>query len=132
MNWIKENKFLTGFFAVLVVVGGALGYLVYSAMSHYGEVSDNYDRQSAELSRLRGQKPYPNEESLAKLKEEEKEHEAKVSELEKKLATMKITVPPIAPAQFQDKLKASVDEYVAKAKQAGMTLPEKFYLGFER
>src|SRR6202000_1582724 len=62
----------------------------------------------------------------------EKEHEAKVSELEKKLAAMKITVPPIAPAQFQDKLKASVDDYVAKAKKAGMTLPEKFYLGFER
>jgi hypothetical protein len=132
MNWIKENKFLTGFFAVLLVGGAALGYLLFAAIGHYGDASDNYDRQAAELSRLQHLHPFPNQENLDKLKDQEKEHQTKVDELQKGLAAMKLPVTPINGVQFQDKLQAAVKDYVQLAAKAGMKLPDKFYLGFQR
>ena len=32
MNWIKANKFLTGFFGVMIIGLGGLGYFLFSAM----------------------------------------------------------------------------------------------------
>ena len=37
MNWIRENKFLAVFFAVLVVGAGVLGYLLFSASGSFSE-----------------------------------------------------------------------------------------------
>ena len=37
MNWIKQNKFLSGFIAVMVIGVGALGYLLFTAKSRYDE-----------------------------------------------------------------------------------------------
>ena len=36
MNWIRENKFLSGFIAILVIGAGALGYLGVNLPEQYG------------------------------------------------------------------------------------------------
>ena len=67
MNWIRENKFLTGFIAVLVVGVGVLGYLLYSAYGDYSDVSDQYTAQAAKLNQLQSLTPYPDEENLRQI-----------------------------------------------------------------
>lgn len=52
MNWIKENKFLTGFFAAMLVGLGVFGSFLYSAMGTFDEATTRYDGLSSELSRL--------------------------------------------------------------------------------
>ena len=67
MTWIKQNQFLAGFFAVLLVGAGVLGFLLVSAKSKFNDVSAQYEEQSALLNRLQTAKPFPDEENLKKV-----------------------------------------------------------------
>src|SRR4029434_3242903 len=73
MNWIKQNTFLAGFIAVMVIGVGALGYLLFSASSHYEEVRTDYAAKAKELNRLETLKPYPEAGNLKQLDEQKKE-----------------------------------------------------------
>lgn len=131
MNWVRENKFLTGFFAVLLIGVGVLGYLLYSASGSFTEISDKYDHQAAELKRLQNLKPYPDEENLTKMRAQKEAFVAATSTLRQTLAAHVFPVAPLTQEKFQDNLRASVSKTVEKATAAGVKLPEKFYLGFE-
>ena len=52
MNWIKANKFLTGFLAVMLVGIGALGYLLLTASGAYDSATENYNSKATEFNRL--------------------------------------------------------------------------------
>jgi hypothetical protein len=74
MNWIKQNTFLSGFIAAMVVRRWVLGYLLFSASGHYDEVRADYDTKVKELNRLETSKPYPEEGNLKQFDEQKKEH----------------------------------------------------------
>ncbi len=132
MNWIRENKFLTAFFAILIIGIGVLGFLAYSAWGSFGEVSENYNKQAAELKRLQNLTPYPNEANLRKMQDQRDAYIAATTDLQKKLAAIEFPLQPISPTDFQDRLRASVSQMIDKAKNAGVKPPEKsFYLGFD-
>jgi len=130
MNWIKENKFLSGFFAVMLIGVGVLGYLVWSASSRYRDASAQYDEQATELNRLKSLAPYPAAPNVEKVEAQRKEHQAAVLSLQKTLAANEIPVEQITEVQFQDKLREAVSRVTAKANERQMALPEKFYMGF--
>ena len=132
MNWIKQNKFLSGFLAVMVLAVGALGYLLFSAKSHYDEVRTDYETKAAELNRLEGLKPYPETESLTKIDAQKKEHAAAIEALQKNLGAAQIAVEPISREQFQDRLREAVTRVATKAKENGVAMPTPFYLGMDR
>lgn len=131
MTWIRENKFLTAFFAILVIGAGVLGYLLYTASGSFDEVSENYTRQAAELKRLQNLTPFPDQANLQKLSEQKQAYMQSLSNLQKTLSGMEFPVEPMTPEKFQDKLRAAVSQMMDKAKSADIKLPEKFYLGFE-
>jgi hypothetical protein len=108
MNWIKENRFLTGFFAVMLVAVGILGWLMQSAKARYEEATTGYEEKSSELNRLQGLNPYPNEQNLKAIEAQKSEATAAISALQAKLATKTFPMEPMTPEQFQDKLRASV------------------------
>ena len=68
MNWVKENKFLTGFIVVMLIGIGVLGYEVYSASSAYDDATDGYTKAAGEYNRLRHLVPFPNKQNLAGLR----------------------------------------------------------------
>jgi hypothetical protein len=131
MNWIKENKFLAGLLAVLVLGVGAFGYLILGARGRLAEATDAYESAVAERTRLHNLKPYPSAENVKELMAQKAEATAKITELHKALASSELPVEPMTAVQFQDKLRAAVTEVTTLA---GTTtkLPEKFFLGFER
>jgi hypothetical protein len=131
MNWIKQNTFLAGFIAVMVIGVGVLGYLLFSASSHFDEVRTDYEAKVKELNRLETLKPYPEEGNLKQFDEQKKEHAAKIQEFIKKVAAVQLPVEQISPVQFQDKLREAVTRVTAKVP-AGMKMPNPFYLGFEK
>ena len=131
MNWVKENKFLTGFLAVLVIGLGILGYEVYSASSAYDEAANQYTSKASEYNRLRHLAPYPDKKVLDALTAQKAEAAAAISAFQADLAKKEFPVESISPEKFQDRLKAAVSEVRAKAAEAGVRLPEKFFLGFE-
>ena len=134
MDWIRKNKFLAGFLAVLIIGVGALGYLVYSQMDVYGQTSQDYDAAVAELQRLQGLKPYPFAKSKANLIALRGETAQRVTDLQKKLADYEppAEAPNFKPIDFQDKLRRVVDEITQAAAVANVALPKDFYMGFEQ
>ncbi|MEA3188145.1 MAG: hypothetical protein QOD99_1975 [Chthoniobacter sp.] len=131
MTWIRENKFLSGFFAALIVGVGVLGYLLYSASGKFTEVSETYNKDAGELKRLQTLAPYPDEGNLTKLRGQKDGYLAATADLQKTLAAIEFPMETMTPEQFQDKLRASVSKLTEKAAAADVKLPEKFYLGFE-
>jgi len=133
MNWIKQNTFLAGFIAVMVIGVGVLGYLLYSASSHYDEVRGDYETKVRELNRLETLRPYPEEGNLKLFDEQKKQHAAAIEAFQTKVAAVQIPLDPISAVQFQNQLKEAVDRVTAKATAAGVkTMPNPFYLGFEK
>ena len=132
MNWVRENRFLSAFLGVMLAGVGALGYLLFSAYGDFSEVSGQYEKQAAELRRLQSLTPYPDEENVRKLEEQKDDFIARIGSLQTSLAAMEFPREPLTPEQFQDKLRASVSATQEKAKQGGIKLPDKFYLGFDQ
>ena len=59
MNWVRNNRFLAVFLAVVLIGAGALGYLLYSSLGRYQQVDSDYKTQVDELKRLQALEPYP-------------------------------------------------------------------------
>jgi hypothetical protein len=131
MNWIKENKFVAGFGAVMIVALGVLAFLFISANGKYTEVSDTYTSQSAELNRLQNLKPYPDDENLQRAAKQKDEYVGKITALQDQVAAMQFSLQPMSPGSFQSSLKDAVNEVTTKASANGVTLPAGFYLGFQ-
>ena len=129
MNWIKENKFLTGFLVVLLGGVGALGFLLFTSQGNFADVSDNYYKQSEELKRLQNLAPYPDEANLKLMREQKDEYIANIGKLEKDLAARQFPLEQVNPAEFQDLLKKTVDAVIEKSGTG--FFPQKFYLGFD-
>ena len=131
MKWLQENPFLAGLSAVTVIGAGILGFLLSQALTQYQEASDGYAQAIQKLHTLQNRVPFPNNENLEKNKAVADQYKSDLAGLRAKLSAM---VPPINPAikpqQFQDDLRAAVNETVEKATQGGVTLPKDFYLGF--
>lgn len=131
MKWLQDNPFLAGLSAVTLIGAGILGFLLSQALTQYQEASDGYTQAVQKLHTLQNRVPFPNNENLEKNKAVADQYKNDLASLRAKLSAM---VPPINPAikpqQFQDDLRAAVNETVDKATQAGVTLPKDFYLGF--
>ena len=137
MNWIKQNKFLSGFIAFMVIGIGALGYLLFTAKSHYDEVQADYETKVGELKRLERLKPYPEDANLKQFDEQKKAHAAVIENLRKSLAAQQYPVPALTPEQFQNELRKTVTSVVAAAAEKGVTLPGgkeagKFFMDFDK
>ena len=130
MNWIKENKFLTGFFATMLVGGGVLGYFLYSAMGRCDEATTRYTGLASELSRLQNLPVSPSDKNLKALAAQKKEAVEVIAAFQSSLAAKAFPPEPMTPEQFQDKLKATKNAVAEKA-QAVTKLPDKFFLGFD-
>jgi hypothetical protein len=134
MSALKQNPFLVGFGAAMVVGIGALGYLTYSAAEAHSAARAEYENAATDLNRLQNLRPFPNTENLAKVAEQKKELQEKVTKLQRELAASKIKVEDISPTGFQDKLRDTVARVSARAAESNVALPlddkQKFYLGF--
>jgi uncharacterized membrane protein YgcG len=132
MNWIRENKFLTGFIAVMVIGVGALGYLLYSAWGNYDDVTDTFNSQASALKQLQTRIPYPDETNLSKYKAQENDFVDATHDLAANLAQMVLPVQDLSPSAFQDRLRETVSVVIADAGKAGVKLPDHFYMDFDK
>ncbi len=131
MNWAKENKFLTGFIAVMVIGVGALGFKVFSASGALEEAESQYNTKSAAYNRLRNLDPFPSRKNLEAFEVQKAEAAQVINAFQTDLAKKEFPLEPMTPEQFQDVLKKAVTEIRTKAAASNVTLPkDKFYLGF--
>ncbi len=131
MKWFNENPFLAGIITMVIIGSGIFGYFIAGAAARYSEISQNYDLQVAELTRLKGLPLHPNEANVSRLSEQTEEFKQKIAIIKDRLVELTPAENEISPANFQAKLRERVDDFTARAKAANVVLPENFYLGFD-
>ena len=134
MNWVRQNRFLSSFLAILILGAAGLGFLLYTSLSRYQQVDADYKTQVTELHRLQDLHPFPDAISQKKYEDVRKNFAAAVATLQADLAGHEPhpANPPPSPIQFQDKLRQVVQAVTTLAQNAGVALPDGFYLGFEQ
>ncbi len=132
MNWVKKNTFLAIFLAVVIVLGGILGALLFSTYSNYTAISQEYDSQVGRLQSLQNRSPFPSRENNERYAALAAEYKQEYRNLLAEVAKMQAPVEAISPQAFQDRLRAVVSEVQDAAKAAGVTLEPDFYMGFDQ
>lgn len=130
MDWFRQNPFVSGLIAAVVVLGGAGLYFVSTESAALAEQTELYAGHTGSLSRLESSKPFPNEANNAAAKADLEAAEATLNKLSTAVESQSEPVKPVTPEQFQDELSKKVAALTAAATAAGVQLPDDFYLGF--
>jgi hypothetical protein len=131
MSWLRANSFVAGFAATVVLIGGALVFLLMQSMAQYHEALDAYTQAVRKLHILQNRSPFPNVENFEKSRVFVEQYKSGLASLRAQLAKMQPPVSPdMQPQKFQDNLRTAVNQITEKARAAGVELPKGFYLGF--
>ena len=131
MSWFHQNRFLGTFAVVFGVAFLAAIYFLWSARSSFAEAKDSFDRTAAELNTLQRHTPFPNEPNLRKMKTQAEDYAAELNKLKEELKTRVLPVTPMAPNEFQSRLRQAITSLTEKARANRVKLPENFFLGFD-
>jgi hypothetical protein len=131
MNWFRENPFLgkftvaTGLCTVIALV------LLWLASGVADEAATRFNNTSMELRRLEGLAPYPSADNLRKMKAHTENYSSALNKLKDELKLRTPPPGPLAPNEFQTRLRVAMNAIAEKARANKVKLPEKFYLGFD-
>jgi hypothetical protein len=131
MNWFRENRSLA-LFLLLASAGifGALGFL-FIAKSDWDEASSRFNGTAAEWNRLERLSPYPDADNLRKIKAHAEDYSSALGRLKDELKARVAPVTPMAPHEFQSRVRVRLAAIADKARTNNVKLPDKFHLGFD-
>jgi len=133
MDWIQENKFVSGLLAATILFAGGIFYHGYSEgddfkanMAQYGDLRSRYGI-------LIAAKPYPNQQNLKAREQVIQEYEAVIEEVRDAFYEYKPDKSPkLTPGEFSDariKMQAELRKAFNKTETS---LPEDCGFGFEK
>jgi hypothetical protein len=131
MNWFRQNRWLGTFLIVFGVGTLVAGYFVYSAKSGSDEALARFNEAAAERTRLESLDPFPTEANFKKMKVHLENYTHALDKLKEDLKTRVLPAPPLAPNEFQSRLRQSMVAVAEKARVNKVKLPDNFALGFD-
>ena len=131
MNWFRENRFLGTFLIVFGVCALGAVWFLFSAKSDWDDAAIRFNQTAAELNRLERLAPYPSGENLRKMKAHADDYATALAKLKDELKTRVLPLAPMAPNEFQSRLRLAMTAMADKARANKVRLPDKFYLGFD-
>ncbi|CAN5688625.1 hypothetical protein BH20VER1_BH20VER1_07100 [soil metagenome] len=131
MNWFQQNRFLGTFLAVFGALCIAALVFLFQARSKATEARAQFDQTAMELNRLQRLTPFPNEPNLVKMRTQAEDYSARLERVKEELKTRTLPVVPMAPNEFQVRLRQAMASVAERARANKVTLPENFFLGFD-
>src|SRR6478736_3361785 len=131
MNWFRENPFWSAFIAI---AGGALllaAALLWWTKGSYEDAMAKYRESAAEQTRLESGNPYPSAANVGKMKTYLENYKASLDKLKAELKTRMLTEAPLAPNEFQMRLRQAILRTAENARNNRVKLPANFFLGFD-
>ena len=131
MSWFRENPFWSAFIAI---AGGALllaAGLVWWTKGTYEDATARYRESAAEQTRLESSHPYPSSVNVGKMKTYLDNYKATLDKLKAELKTRMLTEAPLAPNEFQTRLRQAIIHTAENARNNRVKLPANFFLGFD-
>ena len=107
MNWIKQNTFLSGLIALLVIGIGGLGFFFTKARGEFADAQDRLAAAYKSKRDLQGQKPFPSSENAAVVRDLVSDYRKKAEAVANKMYVGQVPLEG-AVDQLQFQLNATV------------------------
>ncbi len=131
MNWFRQNRWLGSFLIVFGLATIVALAALLRARSSWNEASTRFSENAVEMNRLQRLAPYPTAENLRKMKEHAADYGAELSRTKEDLQTRVLPATPLAPNEFQSRLRQALTSVSEKARANKVKLPQNFRLGFD-
>ena len=131
MKWFQQNREL----GMLLIVSGVcllLGAaLLYWRWSVWTAAKQTFDQATTEQNRLQSLNPFPNDANYRKLQGYLERYNAELDKFKGELKGEVAPAPPLAPNEFQSRLRQATVAAEERARTNNVRLPDKFQLGFD-
>ena len=131
MNWYRENRWLGNFLIAFAVTALVALWFLFRANSGFVEASTQFNEAATERNRLEHLNPFPNEGNFRKTQAALNDYGATLTKLKGELRAQVLPVEPIAPNEFQSRLRRAIVNTTERARANRVKLPENFHLGFD-
>ena len=131
MNWFQQNRWLGTFLIIFGICALLAGIFLYRASSNWRVAKGAFDTAAAERLRLERLDPFPNEANYQKMKVYLEKYSAALDKFKEELTTRVLPAPPLAPNEFQSRLRQVTTVTLSRAGANKVKLPDKFHLGFD-
>ena len=131
MNWYRENRWLGNFLIAFAVTALLALFFLFRARSGFTEASAQFNEAATERNRLEHLNPFPNEGNFRKTRGALDDYSATLTKLKAELRAQVLPVEPIAPNEFQSRLRRAIVNTTERARANKVKLPENFHLGFD-
>ena len=131
MNWFERNRWLGVFLIIFGLAALAALVFLFSAKSHSDEALGRFQQAIGEKNRLERLDPFPSEANYRKMKLHLENYAASLDKLKQELKTRVPDPPPLAPNEFQGRLRQAMLAVAERARLNRVKLPANFALGFE-
>ena len=131
MNWFRENRFLGAFLIAFCVATLGAVWFLFGAKNDCNDAAIRFKETASELNRLERLAPYPSSENVSKMKTQVDDYATALARLKDELKARVFPRPPMAPNEFQARLRLTMTAVADKARANKVRLPDKFYLGFD-
>ncbi len=131
MKWFQQNRAL-GTILLAAGIGILLcGALLYWRWSVWTDAKQTFDQAAAERNRLQGLNPYPDNANYKKLQGFLEKYTAALDKFKDDLKGEVAPDPPLAPNEFQSRLRQATLAVQERARTNNVKLPDNFQLGFD-
>jgi hypothetical protein len=131
MKWFQQNRALGTLLLVsgiCILLGAALLYWRWSVWS---DTRQTFDQATAERDRLQRLDPFPNDANYRKLQGYLETYSAALNKFKEELKAEVAAQPPLAPNEFQSRLRQATLAVEDRARTNNVKLPGNFQLGFD-
>jgi hypothetical protein len=131
MKWFQQNRALGTLLvvsAICILLGVALLYWRWSV---WNDAKQTFDQATAERNRLQGLNPFPDDTNYRKLQGYLERYNTELDKFKDELKAEVAADPPLAPNEFQSRLRQATLAAQERARTNNVKLPENFQLGFD-
>ena len=132
MEWIKENKFVSGLLGLTLAFVGGIFYHGYSEKGEYEQNMAQFTELKTKHKTLVTAKPYPNDENLKAREQAIEQYEEAIEVVRNSfLEYLPDDTPAPTPGEFSDAKIKMQRELRSRFEKVGASIPEKCGFGFE-
>ena len=131
MNWFQQNRWLGTFLIVFGICTLCALFFLFRARSGFEEASARFNDAAVERSRLERLDPFPTDANYRKMKVHLENYGTGLEKFKEELKTHVLPIAPLAPNEFQSRLRQAMLAISDKARANKVKLPDNFHLGFD-
>jgi hypothetical protein len=131
MKWFQQNRALGTILLISGICFLLSAALLYWRWSVWSSAKQTFDQATAERSRLQHLDPFPNDANYKKLQGYLERYSNALDKFKDELKVETAPSPPLAPNEFQSRLRQATLAAEERAHTNNVKLPNNFQLGFD-